>query len=58
MKRRYRREPKARTTVAVSPDMHELVKYYAHKNDMTVEDAVEQLIKLAIEQEMLEVKGE
>ena len=39
---------KERTTVAISPDVHTALKMYAQSRELLLEDAVEELLKLAL----------
>jgi len=57
MKIRYRRKLKARTSLSVSPQVHELVMHYAHKKNIMVEDATEYLIKHSIGKELLDIEN-
>ena len=45
---------KGRTTIAVSPDTHTALKIYAQSRELLLEDAVEELIRLALS---IKIKG-
>ena len=46
---RYKLPDRKRTTVAVSPKTHLAIKIYAQSRKVTLEKAVEELLKIAID---------